>query len=240
MTDITEAAAKKLRVPELKTELAKFNLPTTGRKEDLLARLLEHLAKSSGGSTAPSGTTTTTTTASSKISNTPVKSDSIRMPTMTTATPLSAKSPTGAPTITGPDGQHAPPAGDKAAMTEEERRIARAKRFGIPVEPAAPADAKTTTTAGPKQAAAAKPAKEVAKPARPASGSKAQAPAAALPPVKLDPAVLKKRQEKFGIVNEDLPKLIAKAEEEEKKRKRAERFGNPVPEPTGEPKKQKV
>lgn len=45
MAELTEASVKKLKVPELKTELTRRGLSAAGRKDDLIARLLEHVAK---------------------------------------------------------------------------------------------------------------------------------------------------------------------------------------------------
>ncbi len=52
----------------------------------------------------------------------------------------------------------------------------------------------------------------------------AAAPVAPLPALVVDPEVLKRRQERFGVVNPALPALLAEAEAEKRKQQRAERF----------------
>ena len=43
MSDLTEADIKKLKVAELKSELAARNLSTNGNKAVLIVRLVEHI-----------------------------------------------------------------------------------------------------------------------------------------------------------------------------------------------------
>lgn len=98
-------------------------------------------------------------------------------------------------------------------MSEEARRLARAARFGI-VPVAAPATA---------------PAVKVATTPTSASPSVPQAPKATPPTVmsmNIDPELLKRRQDRFGIVNPAVPKIIAASEEAGKKQKRSERFSS--------------
>ncbi|KAJ3158937.1 hypothetical protein HDU86_002106 [Geranomyces michiganensis] len=224
---MTAVTAKQMKVPELKAELTKAGLPTTGNKADLLARLLAHLE------------TQATPTTSAPASSAPASA--------ATAATSPAPNATAAPAAVVPETSKpaAAPAKpiDPTGKTDEELRRARAARFGIPinevVKPAKASAAKAST----------KPAK--AETAKAPAAEKAATTTASKPlpqklHVNIDPETLKKRQEKFGVVSttttavkaavatapvaalssEDQEKKRKRDEEEEARRKkRAERFG---------------
>ncbi|KAI9005318.1 hypothetical protein BC832DRAFT_557006 [Gaertneriomyces semiglobifer] len=288
MTGVTEATARTMTVAQLKQELVRLNLPTTGNKPDLLARLLSHLQESDQSTSKPSengsgskqatpgnGTEKAPISSAGKASatapknvNTIVTSDPTHtVPPSTTATGAPSSEPTSATEKN-----------TSTQMSEEERRKARAARFGIPEVQPTPKTTKKAEPIGngkPKpgrkeldpaaQEALRKraerfgiPAKKVegesevkAKNGAGTGGAKPQTSAATkatplgknvAPVVNLDPETIKKRQERFGIVNPDAAKVLVRSEEEERKRKRAERFagGNVASQDEGADKKQKV
>ncbi|KAJ3184831.1 hypothetical protein HDU85_001510 [Gaertneriomyces sp. JEL0708] len=286
MTGVTEATARTMTVAQLKQELVQLNLPTTGNKPDLLARLLSHLQESdqstskpsengsgakqaatgNGTEKAPISSAVKATTTAPKNVNAIVTSD----PTHTvpaTATAAPSSEPTGAAEKN-----------TSTAMSEEERRKARAARFGIPEVQPTPKSTKKAEPIGngksktgrkeldpAAQEALRKRAERFGIPAKKVEGesevklkngagtgvAKPQASTATkaapvgknvTPVVNLDPETIKKRQERFGIVNPEAAKVVIRSEEEERKRKRAERFagGNVTSQDEGADKKQKV
>ncbi|KAJ3023119.1 hypothetical protein HKX48_004235 [Thoreauomyces humboldtii] len=219
----TPTEISKLRVPELKEALTKAGLPVTGKKEDLVARLLDHRAKHP----EPASATLPATT--------PAVPPAVAVKEAASAnSAVAASSPTKqqSPAIPAPT----KPVTGKAAeagLSEEERRKARAARFGIPFTAASTVI--DTSVAGKKangaKAAAPKSATPTGdKPAAVAkTASAAKAPAANVKlTVNIDAETLKKRAERFGAVVPDIEKIIKRTEEEERKRKRAERFGEPA------------
>ncbi|KAJ3039753.1 hypothetical protein HDV00_011880 [Rhizophlyctis rosea] len=213
------AKAKTLKVPELKKELSALSLSANGKKDELLARLVAHLEANSKKETATPAQTTSATSTNGTPSPTAAKAPTAQPPTTNTASTTPAATATTA-----------------TAQTEEERRRARLARFGLPTAPAAtapvmseverrkarearfaaagaPGTVDTKTTGATPGVAGAKTAPAVASPTSPSAY------------VGIDAELLKKRQERFGIKDPKLEKVIAASEEEERKRKRAERFG---------------
>ncbi|KAJ3180979.1 hypothetical protein HDU87_001627 [Geranomyces variabilis] len=206
---------KQMKVPELKAELVKAGLPTTGNKADLVARLLAHEAKEGApvAATAPVSTTPAVAAAAVNVKPAPAA-----------VVPETPKLASAAKPI------------DPSGKTDEELRRARAARFGIPLVEVKPgketvtkSSAKSARAEAPKAAAPEKKAAAVSK----ANPQKLQ--------VNIDPETLKRRQEKFGLAAtspvktktkspagvtapEDPEKKRKREEEEEKMRKRAERF----------------
>ncbi|WWD19621.1 hypothetical protein CI109_104083 [Kwoniella shandongensis] len=251
-----EAKLQKLKVTELKELLAKHHLVQTGKKDDLVKRLLDNNVSvedgpeeelvdpdaSTGGTAAPpSGPAVTAAPAAPE----PVSTSQEASSSDATTTALE-------PTPT--------PIND--TLTPEQQAMkARAERFGIPFNP----DAKPKSSSKPKSSAAA------ASPA-PTAPAAAAAPAPTQPPKQkagaidsnplgLSEEVLARRAAKFGLPEkkaepvkpaaatdaapaptpaakkveekpkeEISPELAEKiAIEEEKKRKRAEKFGTIKP-----------
>ncbi|TPX68258.1 hypothetical protein SpCBS45565_g03233 [Spizellomyces sp. 'palustris'] len=253
MGTLTEAAVKKLKIVELKAELTKLGLPTTGKKDELVTRLLERVNIS-----APtlhddselnaelaqleelSAKEKPARNARFGIAATPQKSNS--------AGPAAANSPaaavtaspvTGKPVSANPeknDTVSAPPV--TAQMSEEEKRKARAARFGLPVAENSLLENRAARSNAPMGKS-----KDVKATPNPKAGTTTVnatvSKSASTRKLSIDPEVLKQRVERWGTVNPEVAKVIVSAEEEEKKRKRAERFGLQTPQKNAE-KKQKV
>ncbi|KAK4685704.1 SAP domain-containing ribonucleoprotein, partial [Tremellales sp. Uapishka_1] len=210
-----EAQLQKLKVTELKELLAKHSLVQTGKKEDLVKRLLDNNVSIGDGAAAEE----------KNVDATPVESE-------TTAT---------APAETAPP-----------SITPEQRR---AERFGIPLNTNAEPKSRPKPASEPKDA-----------PKKAESAPKSNGSGIDKNPLGLSDEVLAQRAAKFGLPEKkkeakpDAPAVkptpapVSKAEveltpemkekiaiEEEKKRKRAEKFGTAT-KPTEEPdaKKTKV
>lgn len=117
-----ETAIRQLKVTELRAELSKLGLPTTGKKDELVARVLEALAggHSSGGAVAA------TTSPSPAGAKSPLPLSDRE--TWTSARP--PVQPHAVPTAGFP-GDSSASAGKATAGTHEDRLAARAERFGL-------------------------------------------------------------------------------------------------------------
>ncbi|KAJ3292851.1 hypothetical protein HK104_004952 [Borealophlyctis nickersoniae] len=227
MDSLDSATAKKLKVPELKQELAQRGLSTGGRKDELLSRLLEHLEGPTHKEEAPPLDSASPNPAEADTTAKDLK-QSTPAP-IVTAPAVAATSSTTSSTASPAPKSPTTPTKPTSGMSEEEKRRARAARFGLPVVPSTTDDnvkrrerakrfgnsVSNSTTAATTESSGLK------------GGS-----------VMEDPEVLKRRQERFGIVNPESQKVSALSEEEEKKRKRQERFG--ILPATEKAKKQKV
>ncbi|KAJ3155556.1 hypothetical protein HDU89_006522 [Geranomyces variabilis] len=217
---MTNPSIRQMKVPELKAELVKGGLPTTGNKADLVARLLAHEANQSASVATAAPVSTTPAVAGTVATDKPAASHVVP------ETPKVA-SPAKPTDLTG--------------KTDEELRRARAARFGIPLVEVKPGkDTVAKSSAKPAKAEASKavvPEKKAAAAGK-VNPQKLQ--------VNIDSETLKRRQEKFGIAAtspgktktkspasatapEDPEKKRKREEEEEKMRKRAERFAIDVP-----------
>ncbi|KAF9925007.1 hypothetical protein FBU30_005141 [Linnemannia zychae] len=268
---------RKLKVNELKEQLQLAGLSVIGKKEELVARLLEH-QKAEEEATLAAGPPTGTGEAfnwedpidelAPPASDAPAKAIPATTTTSVTKAAVAKEPTTTAGATTTPNANTAKPATGAAnsvqfqgvnvndadalkaeiekrknraarfgtPLTEQDKALERAARFGVPVTASATASlakaAGTTKvpagTAGTKGAVAAK----SSLPAKPTSIA-TQIPA----------DVLAKRQERFGVVVADTkkstvanageakkPSFILDAAEEEKKRKRAAKFGLPTAE----------
>lgn len=107
-----EAAIRQLKVAELKVELSKLNLPTTGKKDDLVARLLEALANLPLGANAD-GSRSGPASPRPPQPTSPVPKPSSPLPRLASRSPFQAPSTL----VAGGD-------------SEKSRRISRAMRFG--------------------------------------------------------------------------------------------------------------
>ncbi|KAG2172046.1 hypothetical protein INT43_001523 [Umbelopsis isabellina] len=256
----------KLKVKELQELLQKHSLPHSGKKDELIERLVKHdekkmddlaleeelgnldefdeakleeLAqdpefKAMQQQAADSEKQTTAATAAEPAAVAPATSDEKTQP----AEPVEQVKP-------GSNFKFTPVSFDKTAdsetssapaKSEAERRLERAKRFGVPVQDTVKKElraqkfgdstspsAKAPASAAPVAAAAAAPS-----PTRPKASP-------------VDDETLRKRAERFGLPTKtasqaakpangkkESPKAQLSPEEEEKKRKRAERFGKPA------------
>ncbi|KAG9046252.1 hypothetical protein FS837_004778 [Tulasnella sp. UAMH 9824] len=217
----------KLKVADLKPILQKVGLPVSGKKNELVDRILaskEALAAAGlGDEPAPAAQEDMNADLPDLPAEEPIVSNTVptpaHVPAPVAAVPA-AEPPAAATTTTAPE---APKLDDEA-----ERRRKRAERFGIPFvdekKKAAP-PAKPASGAGASKASGAKPA---AAPAAPASPEEDR---------------LRKRAERFGLPvatagaasngrtkgaakeTAPAPAAVVDPAEEEKKRKRAERFG---------------
>ncbi|EIW72225.1 hypothetical protein TREMEDRAFT_58386 [Tremella mesenterica DSM 1558] len=207
-----EAKLQKLKVAELKELLAKHHLVQTGKKDDLVKRLLDN-----GINVDDDGTEIT--------------SEDPAPDTTSTAAPTDLGLPTSAPVTDSTSALTQPPA-DATDLTPEQIQMkARAERFGISFNPnptSTPRPSKTEksiTTSTTSNAPAATKEKTIKIDATPKS-------------LGISEEVLAKRAAKFGTAKkpeepskqektvEISPELAEKLRiEEEKKRKRAEKFG---------------
>ncbi|KAI8989591.1 hypothetical protein BDB01DRAFT_842224 [Pilobolus umbonatus] len=238
---------KGFKVKELQDLLQSYGIPHNGKKEELIERLVKHDERTAHelalltdefsdleefdeqkimldviddtdlgkvGDDLPSVerieskettmTEVTVDTPSKPTSNfkfTPVTFDE----KPSTETPVTSKETTEPPKIpvTTPETQTK----SSGMLTDAERAMQRAKRFGIQVND----DAKKNIRA--QRFGASTPTKPVPTPIGKATGK----------PIGIDPEVLKKRAERFGLSNQTT-NITQISEEEEKKRKRAERF----------------
>ncbi len=116
----TEASLKKLKVTELRERLAAESLETSGLKDDLIKRLLEHFETKEDGE--------------------PTATEAPKSGEETVAGEPAPAAVTGSTDATEPVG--AADAGPPAAGTsEQDKAKARAERFGIPEKEQAPAKA---------------------------------------------------------------------------------------------------
>ncbi|RKO91892.1 hypothetical protein BDK51DRAFT_34189 [Blyttiomyces helicus] len=251
------ASWKKLRVTDLREELSKLGLETSGNKNELIDRLIAHSAAQTTTPTAA----TTAPAAKAPANPTPAPAQAptaaaskpaaiVTAPSAATtaasktspATPLSGgeteaerrearakrfglAAPTSAPATKAPvlasiNSAGPPVSAAYAAMSEEERRKARATRFG----PAPVVVTGGASAAGPATAAAPGSAPTADSTKTLIDGPKS-APVGKAPAISIDPEVLKKRIERFGVVNPTLQKVVVDTEENAKKRSRLERFG---------------
>ncbi|KAJ3343785.1 Vesicle trafficking between the ER and Golgi [Gonapodya sp. JEL0774] len=158
----------------------------------------------------------------SKVSLSTTPSAATKLPTVAATTPAtngtSAPSPVAiaspssdqhASSIQATTASGATPAKPPSEMTETERKLWRAQRFGLEVP------AKLLDEEKKRQRALRFGVGEPAPVAAVTVASK----------IGVDPETLKKRVEKFGAINPAIQKSLLSAEEEEKKRKRIEKFG---------------
>ncbi|ORY33467.1 hypothetical protein BCR39DRAFT_520310 [Naematelia encephala] len=215
----SEADLQKLKVTDLKELLAKHALPQTGKKDDLIKRLLDNKISADGGEEE-----------------------------LTDPEPLAPPETSSAPAQ--PPTTDAAPSDTTSTLTPEQQALkARAERFGLafnPNPPSKPAPKPVST-----------PAEAEPKPAPTKAGAIDKA------PLGISEETLAKRREKFGVVEkttvasttkaaaasngkkeatvvakapapELTPEMAEKqAIEDEKKRKRAEKFGTAKPATNG-------
>ncbi|KNC95979.1 uncharacterized protein SPPG_08582 [Spizellomyces punctatus DAOM BR117] len=253
MSTLTEAAVKKLKIVELKAELTKLGLPTTGKKDELVTRLLERVNISTptlhddselnaelaqleelSAKEKPARNARIGIAASPQKSNSGGSAAANSPAAAVTASPV-----TGMPVSANSEKKSTvsvPPV--TAQLTEEEKRKARAARFGLPVAENSLLEnraARSKTPVGKSKGVKATPNPKAGTATVNATVSKS----AGTRKLSIDPEVLKKRVERWGTVNPEVAKVIVSAEEEEKKRKRAERFSLQTPQKSAE-KKQKT
>ncbi|WVQ74245.1 hypothetical protein IAR50_003842 [Cryptococcus sp. DSM 104548] len=239
-----EAQLQKLKVTDLKEILSKASLPQTGKKDDLIKRIIENNLSAEAPQdelTDPDATDGTNVPASAPEATAAPAAPNTSLIDPTDATPIP---PTSEPLI--PSSTEAPPAdADPLAaapgpeLTADQKALkARAERFGLPFQLPTATKPATAPATAPKEAAA-KPtekqkagaidknplgysdevlAKRTAKFGAVEKKSAAPAPAAA-------PAAEKPKEKTPEPVDPDIAAKIAA--EEEKKRKRAEKFGPP-------------
>ncbi|KAI8059161.1 hypothetical protein BC940DRAFT_338413 [Gongronella butleri] len=232
---------KSLKVKDLQDLLQKNGLPHTGKKDELIERLVKHdeqkdqelanleaelgnledydssklnldditdsdlLTEGKKDDDAPQAAPTTTESSAPAEKPAPIAKEGSGF----TYTPIvfDKKAPTPA----------------KDAASDIEKKIERAKRFGVPLDEKTKASMRaqrfntsssttTTTATAQPDAKHQKNTKQQQQQKKPVHIQKASA--------AIDPEVLKKRAERFG-----LPVTASPSAEEEKKRKRAERFG---------------
>jgi len=240
-----EAKLQKLKVTELKELLAKNHLVQTGKKDDLVKRLMENNIAPEGDDEDElvdpdgddNGAADDTTAAEPSTSN-----GATNPPSTKTAAPAATSSES------------------STTLTAEQQAMkARAERFGIPFNPN---PTPTNRTAGTSSQAIAAPSAPTNGAASTAAPTTIKAGAIDKAPLEIDEEVLAKRAAKFGIPEkkeketpvapakttkpepEITPEMAEKiAIEEEKKRKRAEKFGTGKPATNGastEPEAKKV
>ncbi|KAL1919127.1 uncharacterized protein VTP21DRAFT_2509 [Calcarisporiella thermophila] len=267
----SETKYKALKVVELKELLQKAGLPTTGKKEELIERLTQYDAANANNSASATNNQQSGDEFAHLAPPNDFNIDDLAPPKIeslmdsskvqASANPTNSNPPLAAPQSQPHNETKPPPAeepkvvqkegsnfkyvpisfsGPQAASkvdSEEEKRRQRAARFGIPLSEEERRKERATKFG--------------------MKGGKEEAPAKTATPVEnpktsLDPETLKKRQERFGIVNK-APEFLSKQqsapsqppqkkppsaaqpqtkstapidpEEEEKRRKRAERFG---------------
>ncbi|KAL2913810.1 hypothetical protein HK105_206689 [Polyrhizophydium stewartii] len=218
---------QKLKVADLKAELAKYGLPTSGRKEELVARLSEHLAASDSDATvaqqARDGAVEQATaaaqppaaaaaadapaaaqakTAAAHAAHGPSAASNLQASVPTQAAAAASTEPAGAGAAKAPTVSVAA----VAQLSAEERLRLRSERFGAAVPAAGTKkDAAAASTAVPVAAAASK-AQQPAKAAAAATTASASQPAKPIPAALLDdrplvdPATLARREKRFGSV----------------------------------------
>ncbi|WVQ84459.1 hypothetical protein IAT38_006611 [Cryptococcus sp. DSM 104549] len=240
-----EAKLQKLKVTDLKELLAKHHLPQTGKKDDLVKRLMENNITVEG-SPAEAAEELVDPDAPSAGTGVPAAApESTEVPAapqpavteQVTGSDAAVAPPSELPAAASTDSTDAAPAPEpELELTPDQKAMkARAERFGIPFNP------------NPKSSAATRKSKVESKPAAAATTAAAESRQKAGSIEKgsspaVDPEVLARRAAKFGVPEkkeaaapvskqaakpeEVDPELAAKiAIEEEKKRKRAEKFG---------------
>ncbi|KAG9004203.1 hypothetical protein FRB90_011044 [Tulasnella sp. 427] len=221
---MSNAAEKlnKLKIADLKPILAKVGLPVSGKKNELVDRILaskEGLAAAGlSDDVAPAAGDDMNADLPDLPPSEEADAPNIVPIAASAAAPLAVEPPAAA-TTTSATTTEVPKLDDEA-----ERRRKRAERFGIPLveEKKAQAPAKSTPKATASKAGGAKP-----------------APTNANPAATEDPEKMRKRAERFGVplaapgtsngraknTKETAPAAPVDPAEEERKRKRAERFG---------------
>ncbi|ORZ06928.1 hypothetical protein BCR42DRAFT_426730 [Absidia repens] len=247
---------KNLKVKELQELLQKTGLPHTGKKEELIERLVKHdetkalelesleaefgnledfdeaklnldeLAdpdlksfqpeskeKTSESNIANIASTDNSTTTSSQEPITKEGSGFKFNPIV-----FDKKPPTASPTSGAVSAAQSSTTTKDKATTEAERKLERAKRFGVQVNEKTKQEMRAARFGTNKSSS-------------PSLSSPRQSSAETSPASKgIDPEVLRKRAERFGLPDKTVksPKTTTtlSPEEEEKKRKRAERFGS--------------
>ncbi|KAI5476029.1 hypothetical protein MNV49_000501 [Pseudohyphozyma bogoriensis] len=222
----TESSLKTLTVPKLKELLTELQLAVTGKKDELIARILE--SQSSAAEPAP-------VTAADPVANVE--------PVPAVADPAA---PAAATTTPAPAPEAAPAASAKPELSaeekqkrvddEEEKRRKRAEKFGIPFVPKGGVAEETEEEKKKRERAekygtgakaedkTAASNKSIDKLDQPLSERKQKQPKPA-PSAPTSATAPKPAAATPKSVDPELQKKIA--EEEEKKRKRAERFGEP-------------
>ncbi|BAM41411.1 uncharacterized protein TOT_030000673 [Theileria orientalis strain Shintoku] len=234
-----------MTIPELKAVLAKYNLETTGKRADLVARLSNHFKqKDEKGADG-----TKSVKASPKI-----EAKSPKTAPKATKAPSAAANEGATEAVSSgppkleleepktPEKSPSPPEGPKKEVTEmtmEERLALRAKRFNLEIKPDTGLDKKLDTSLDRKLGTSLDKKLDTSLEKKPEAGSEKKADAAKSQKklvVQEDPEVLKKRSERFGIPlvthKSDEPKVKKKfdfvVDEEEllKRQKRLERFSS--------------
>ncbi|TYJ53248.1 hypothetical protein B9479_006115 [Cryptococcus floricola] len=241
-----DAQLQKLKVTDLKEILSKASLPQTGKKDDLIKRIIENNLSAEVQQdelTDPDAIDGTNVPASAPEATTAPAAPKTTLidPTDTTTIPppVAPLVPTDAPSAdTDPLAAASGASAPEPELTADQKAMkARAERFGVPLQ-----------LAKPKPAAAA-PAPAAPKEAAPKPAEKQKAGAIDKNPLGYSDEVLARRTAKFGAVEKKTaapapaaaaakpeekapepvdPEAAAKlAAEEEKKRKRLEKFAAP-------------